>query len=194
MNLTLQQLITIMPYARSKAGIFLPALNAAMTEFGINTPARAASFLAQLAHESGQLVYVRELWGPTPSQLRYERDATAAWPPRARTDRNQLPFDLGNSQAGDGSRFRGRGLIQITGRTNYAACGKALGLDLLAQPAMLEQTVNACRSAGWFWQSRGLNALADAGDQVAVTRRINGGANGLAERLAFFKVAQRVLA
>lgn len=194
MNLTLQQLITIMPNARSKAGIFLPALNAAMAEFGINTPARQASFLAQLAHESGQLVYVRELWGPTPSQLRYERDATAAWPPRARTDRNQLPFDLGNSQAGDGSRYRGRGLIQITGRTNYIACGKALGLDLLNQPALLEQTVNACRSAGWFWQSRGLNALADAGDQVAVTRRINGGTNGLAERLAYFKLAQKVLA
>ena len=194
MNLTLQQLITIMPNARAKAGIFLPALNAAMTEFGITTPARQASFLAQLAHESGQLVYVRELWGPTPSQLRYERDTTAAWPPRVRTDRNQLPFDLGNSQAGDGSRFRGRGLIQVTGRTNYAACGRALGLDLLAKPELLEQTVNACRSAGWFWQSRGLNALADAGDQVAVTRRINGGTNGLAERLAFFKVAQKVLA
>ena len=194
MNLTLQQLVTIMPNARSKAGIFLPALNAAMTEFGINTPARQASFLAQLAHESGQLVYVRELWGPTPSQLRYERDFTAAWPPRARTDRNQLPFDLGNSQAGDGSRFRGRGLIQVTGRTNYAACGRALGLDLLAQPTLLEQTVNACRSAGWFWQSRDLNALADAGDQVAVTRRINGGTNGLAERLAYFKKAQKVLA
>ena len=194
MTLTLQQLITIMPNARAKAGIFLPALNAAMAEFDINTPARQASFLAQLAHESGQLVYVRELWGPTPSQLRYERDFTAAWPPKARTDRNQLPFDLGNSQAGDGSRYRGRGLIQVTGRTNYAACGKALGLDLLAKPELLEQTVNACRSAGWFWQSRGLNALADAGDQVAVTKRINGGTNGLAERLAYFKVAQRVLA
>ncbi len=173
MTLTLQQLIAIMPNARSKAGIFLPALNAAMAEFGINTPARQASFLAQLAHESGQLVYVREL----ASGAAYE----------GRTD-------LGNVVAGDGARFRGRGLLQITGRTNYAACGKALGLDLLAQPALLEQTVNACRSAGWFWQSRGLNALADAGDQVAVTRRINGGTNGLAERLAYFKVAQRVLA
>ena len=192
--MTLDQLNKIMPNARTKAGIFLPALNAAMLEFGINTPARTASFLAQLAHESGQLVYVRELWGPTPSQLRYERDFSAAWPPRAGTDRNQLPFDLGNSQAGDGSRFRGRGLIQIPGRSNDAACGKALGLDLLAQPALLEQTVNACRSAGWFWQSRGLNALADAGDQVAVTKRINGGTNGLAERLAYFKIAQKVLA
>jgi putative chitinase len=192
--MTLDQLNKIMPNARAKAGIFLPALNAAMLEFGISTPALQASFLAQLAHESGQLAYVRELWGPTPAQVRYERDVTAAWPPKARTDRNQLPFDLGNSQVGDGARFRGRGLIQITGRTNYAACGRALGLDLLTKPELLEQTVNACRSAGWFWQSRGLNALADAGDQVAVTRRINGGTNGLAERLAYFKVAQRVLA
>ena len=171
--MTLDQLNKIMPNARAKAGIFLPALNTAMAEFGINTPVRAASFLAQLAHESGQLVYVREL------------ASGAAYEGRR---------DLGNTQPGDGVRFRGRGLIQVTGRTNYAACGKALGLDLLAQPALLEQAVNACRSAGWFWQSHGLNGLADAGDQVAVTRRINGGVNGLAERLAFFKVAQRVLA
>lgn len=170
--MTLDQLIKIMPNARAKAGIFLPALNAAMAEFGINTPARQASFLAQLAHESGQLVYVREL------------ASGAAYEGRK---------DLGNVQPGDGVRFRGRGLIQVTGRTNYAACGKALGLDLLTKPELLEQTVNACRSAGWFWQSRGLSALADAGDQFAVTRRINGGTNGLAERLAFFKVAQRVL-
>ena len=170
--MTLDQLNKIMPNARAKAGIFLPALNAAMLEFGINTPARQASFLAQLAHESGQLLYVREL------------ASGAAYEGRK---------DLGNVQAGDGVRFRGRGLIQVTGRSNYAACGKALGLDLLAQPALLEQTVNACRSAGWFWQSRGLNTLADAGDQVAVTRRINGGINGLAERLAYFKVAQKVL-
>lgn len=192
--ITLQQLNSIMPNARSKAGIFLPALNAAMAEFDISTPARKAAFLSQVGHESGQLLYVRELWGPTVAQLRYERDFSAAWPPKARTDRNQLPFDLGNAVAGDGSRYRGRGLIQITGRTNYAACSKALGLDLLAQPALLEQTINACRSAGWFWQSRGLNPLADAGDQVAVTRRINGGTNGLTDRLALFAVAQRVLA
>lgn len=170
---TLAQLQAIMPLARARATTFLPALNATMVEFGITTPARQASFLAQLAHESGQLVYVRELASGTAYEGRK---------------------DLGNIQPGDGVRFRGRGLIQVTGRANYAACGKALGLDLLSQPALLEQTVNACRSAGWFWQSRGLNALADAGDQVAVTRRVNGGTNGLAERLAYFKVAQRVLA
>ena len=173
MQLTLAQLLKIMPLARTRAVAFLDPLNAAMAEFSINTPARQASFLAQLAHESGQLVYVREL------------ASGAAYEGRK---------DLGNVQPGDGVRFRGRGLIQVTGRSNYAACGKALGLDLLAQPALLEQAINACRSAGWFWQSRGLNALADAGDQVVVTRRINGGTNGLAERLAYFKVAQKVLA
>jgi len=140
------------------------------------------------------VVYLRELWWPTPAQIRYERDFSAAWPPRACIDLTQLPFDLGNALAGDDSRYRGHGLIQITGRTNYAACGRALGLDLLRAPEMLEQTANTCRSAGWFWQPHGLNALADAGDQVAVTKRINGGTNGLADRLALFAVAQRVLA
>ena len=170
---TLAQLLAIMPLARSRAAAFLAPLNAAMLEFDITTPARAASFLSQVGHESGQLLYVREL----ASGQAYESRA-----------------DLGNTQRGDGVRFRGRGLLQVTGRTNYAACGKALGLDLLAKPELLEQTVNACRSAGWFWQTKGLNALADAGDQVKVTRRINGGTNGLAERLALFAVAQRVLA
>nr|WP_070291069.1 glycoside hydrolase family 19 protein [Janthinobacterium sp. HH106] len=162
-----------MPLARTRAVTFLAPLNAAMVEFGITTPARQASFLSQVGHESGQLRYVREL----ASGQAYEGRA-----------------DLGNVRAGDGIRFRGRGLLQVTGRANYAACGKALGLDLLAQPELLEQAVNACRSAGWFWQTKGLNALADAGDQERVTRRINGGVNGLAERLALFAVAQRVLA
>ncbi|PKV42740.1 putative chitinase [Janthinobacterium sp. 61] len=171
--LTLAQLVAIMPYARPRAATFLAPLNAAMLEFGITTPARQASFLSQVGHESGSLAYVREL------------ASGAAYEGRR---------DLGNTLPGDGVRYKGRGLIQITGRANYAACGKALGLDLLAKPDLLEQIVNACRSAGWFWQSNGLNALADAGDQVRVTRRVNGGTNGLAERLALFAAAQRVLA
>ncbi|WP_338678903.1 glycoside hydrolase family 19 protein [Janthinobacterium sp. TB1-E2] len=170
--ITLEQLLSIMPLARLRAAAFLAPLNAAMVEFGITTPARQASFLSQVGHESGQLRYVREL----ASGQAYEGRA-----------------DLGNTQRGDGVRFRGRGLLQVTGRANYAACGKALGLDLLAQPELLEQTVNACRSAGWFWQTRGLNALADAGDQERVTRRINGGVNGLAERLALYREARKVL-
>ena len=171
--MTLDQLIKIMPYARARAPTFLAPLNAAMAEFGISTPARQASFLAQVGHESGQLRYVLEL------------ASGAAYEGRK---------DLGNTTAGDGVRFKGRGLIQITGRANYKACGAGLGLDLVSHPELLEQPVNACRSAGWFWMSHGLNELADAGDQVKVTRRINGGTNGLADRLALFEVAKRVLA
>ncbi|OEZ50364.1 chitinase class I [Janthinobacterium sp. MP5059B] len=169
---TLVQLLAIMPLARTRAVAFLAPLNAAMVEFGITTPARQASFLSQVGHESGSLRYVREL---------------------ASGEAYEGRVDLGNTKRGDGVRFRGRGLLQVTGRANYAACGKALGLDLLAQPELLEQTVNACRSAGWFWQTRGLNALADAGDQERVTRRINGGVNGLAERLALYREARKVL-
>lgn len=171
--MTLDQLIKIMPYARSRAAAFLAPLNAAMAEFCITTPARQASFLAQVGHESGQLQYVREL------------ASGAAYEGRK---------DLGNTVVGDGIRFKGRGLIQVTGRANYKACGAALGLDLIAHPELLEQPVNACRSAGWFWKTHGLNELADAGDQVRVTRRVNGGTNGLADRMALFDVAQRVLA
>ena len=171
--MTLEQLIKIMPYARARAPAFLEPINAAMTEFGISTPARRASFLAQVGHESGQLRYVLEL----ASGAAYEGRAA-----------------LGNTMPGDGVRFKGRGLIQITGRANYKACGAALGLDLVTHPELLEQPLNACRSAGWFWMSHGLNELADAGDQVKVTRRINGGTNGLADRLALFEVAKRVLA
>lgn len=170
---TIDQLKQIMPLAGRRADAFCQALNDAMAEFGIDTPARQASFLAQVAHESGQLRYVREL------------ASGAAYEGRK---------DLGNVVTGDGVRYKGRGLIQVTGRANYRACGAALGLDLINHPELLEQPVAACRSAGWFWQTHGLNALADAGDQVRVTRRINGGTNGLAERLAFFETAERVFA
>lgn len=173
MTITLEQLQAIMPNARRRAGIFLAGLNATMDEFDINTPARQASFLSQIGHESGQLLYVREL------------ASGGAYEGRK---------DLGNTQPGDGKRYRGRGLVQITGRANYTACMMALDIDCVEHPELLEQPMNACRSAGWFWRTHGLNALADAGDQVKVTRRINGGTNGLADRLALFAVAQRVLA
>lgn len=166
-------LAQIMPYARGKAALYAPLLDAAMREFDINTPARQASFLSQVGHESGQLRYVREL------------ASGAAYEGRK---------DLGNTQPGDGERYRGRGLIQITGRANYTAAMMALDVDVVEHPELLETPVLACRSAAWFWKSHGLNELADAGDQVKVTKRINGGTNGLADRLALFDVAKRVLA
>jgi putative chitinase len=177
MPITAQQLLQILPNAGAKAGVFAPVLNTAMQRFQIVGVRRVAAFIAQIGHESGQLVYVREIWGPTTAQAKYEGRA-----------------DLGNTVAGDGFKYRGRGLIQITGRANYAACGEALGVDLVKQPELLEQAQYACLSAAWFWATKGLNTLADAGDFDRITRRINGGLNGQADRLNLWAKASAVLA
>lgn len=160
-----------------RAATFLPLLEAAMAEFDISTPARQAAFLAQVGHESGGLHWLVEIWGPTPAQARYEGRA-----------------DLGNTQPGDGYKYRGRGLIQTTGRANYKATGDALGVDLLAEPEHLGEPDFATRSAAWFWKAHGLNELADAGDFLRITKRINGGTNGLTEREALYDAALAVLA
>ncbi|KAA6176191.1 glycoside hydrolase family 19 protein [Pseudomonas veronii] len=177
MAITEQQLLQILPNAGRQAGVFVPALNTAMSRHGIVGTPRAAAFIAQVGHESGQLRFVREIWGPTAQQAGYEGRA-----------------DLGNTVKGDGSKYRGRGLIQITGRANYAACGEALGLDLISKPELLEQPQYAAMSAAWFWSTRGLNTLADQGEFVKITRRINGGLNGLADRQALYDKALKVLA
>ncbi|UPG89287.1 hypothetical protein L2Y96_18075 [Luteibacter aegosomaticola] len=142
-----------MPRATRWAGI----LTAAMEEFDIGTARRQAAFLAQCGHESMGFSLTREIWGPTAAQIGYEGRA-----------------DLGNLQHGDGSTFRGRGLIQITGRTNYMRASRALGIDLVANPQLLEADELAARSAGWFWASEELNTWADAGDLLEVSVRING--------------------
>ncbi|WP_282395818.1 glycoside hydrolase family 19 protein [Pseudomonas sp. PS01298] len=177
MPITEQQLLQILPNAGRQAGVFVPVLNAAMGKYGIVTNLRIAAFIAQAGHESGQLRYVREIWGPTAQQAGYEGRV-----------------DLGNTVPGDGSKYRGRGLIQITGRANNAACGEALGLDLINQPTLLEQPQYAAMSAAWFWSTKGLNTLADQGEFVKITRRINGGLNGLADRQALYEKALKVLA
>lgn len=151
---------------------FHAPFTAACDEFRIGTVGRLAAFVAQVAHESGEFTYVREI---------------------ASGDAYEGRADLGNSQPGDGKRFRGRGLLQITGRANYIACGMALDLDLVEAPELLELPENACRSAAWFWYEHGLNALADAGDFERITRRINGGQNGAAQRRMYHQRALNVL-
>lgn len=173
--ITAAQLLKIMPNAGTKAALYAPLLSNAMVEFDIDSPGRQAAFLAQLAHESGELRYVREL------------ASGAAYEGR---------LDLGNTEPGDGPRFRGRGLIQITGRHNYIACSNALfddGQVLLREPELLEVQVNAARSAAWFWRSRKLNTLADMGKFREITRKINGGYNGLVERERYWVRAKTVL-
>jgi putative chitinase len=177
MPITQQQLLQILPNAGAKAGVFAPVLNTAMQRFQIVGVKRVAAFVAQIGHESGQLRYVREIWGPTPAQAKYEGRA-----------------DLGNTVATDGFKYRGRGLIQITGRANYAACGDALGVDLVSQPELIEQPQYAAMSAAWFWKQKGLNDLADKDQFNTITRRINGGLNGLQDRLEIWARARAVLA
>lgn len=155
---------------------FAEPLTRAMIQYGINTLQRRAAFLAQVGHESRCGRYVREIWGPTPAQEMYEGKEK-----------------LGNTEAGDGKRFMGRGLIQITGRYNYGECGRALNLDLLAHPELLETDESAARSAAWFWHTHNCNALADQGDFTALTRRINGGLNGLQDRITLHKRATAAL-
>lgn len=181
MSITLDQLLTIMPTATERAALFLDPLNTAMEGACINTPVRQAMFLAQIAHESGELRWLRELWGPTQAQLTYEGRS-----------------DLGNTQPGDGKRFLGRGLIQITGRRNYTLASIGIYNDtrLLDTPQLLEQRDGACLSAAWFWSSHGLNAVADGGDIaafIATTRRINGGTNGLMSRQTYWGRAKSTL-
>lgn len=151
-------------------------LSDAMLACGITTPARIAAFLAQIGHESGRLRHVVELWGPTPAQARYEGRK-----------------DLGNTEPGDGYRYRGRGLIQITGRANYREIGAALGNDFERSPHMLAWPDYAALSAAHYWQSRGLNEQADAGNFERITRRINGGLNGYADRQMLWQRARRAL-
>ena len=176
MPITTQQLLQILPNASHVAGVFVPVLNTAMGRYQIVGAKRVAAFIAQIGHESGQLKYVKEIWGPTVAQTKYEGRK-----------------DLGNTVAGDGSKYRGRGLIQITGRANYMTCGEGLGLDLIKQPELLEKPQHACMSAAWFWATKGLNTLADAGQFDKITQRINGGQNGASDRQALYARALNVL-
>ena len=180
------QLQRIMPSATpARIANFIGHLNATMDEFGITTPKRQAAFLAQLAHESGSLRYVEEI------------ASGSAYDNRP---------DLGNNRANaialaelagttPGRYYKGRGLIQVTGFDNYLACSLALLRDdsLTKNPDMLERADLACRSAGWYWDSRGLNYYADAGQFETITRKINGGLNGQADRLAHYQRALTVL-
>ncbi|KAL9655271.1 hypothetical protein ABK040_009045 [Willaertia magna] len=174
-DLSVAQLQKIMPrISSSKANQYIGYLNAAMKEAGINTCCRKSAFLAQLAHESGDLNWFEEFADGSAYEGRK---------------------DLGNTQPGDGKRYKGRGPIQLTGRANYRAAGQALGLDLEGNPTLAAQPSVGFRTAAWFWNSRSLNNYADCTqsgfDQI--TRRINGGYNGKPDRDAHWVSAKGLL-
>jgi len=153
------------------ARVEAPRAMRAMLEHDITTQARARDFLAQVLHESAGLRYFEEI------------ASGAAYEGRR---------DLGNTHPGDGRRYKGRGPIQLTGRANYRAYGTKLGLPLEAQPTLAARHDIGWRIAALYWQDHGLNQLADRGDFVQITRRINGGTNGLASRVHFRKVLSAV--
>jgi putative chitinase len=178
MNITAKQLADIYSIKEDVAAKWVDHLNKAMTKYLINTPARQAAFLAQVGHESGRLKYVKEIWNPKqcPWQAKYEGRK-----------------DLGNVVAGDGERYMGSGLIQITGRANYTQVAHDLNIDCVNHPELLRQPEYAALSAAWFWDSRKLNFYADKQDFITITKRINGGVNGLEDRQAIYEKAKKVL-
>lgn len=166
-----------MPYAKARIDTFLPIINQYMEEFGINTRLRICHFIAQIAHESGELRYTEEI------------ASGAAYEGRK---------DLGNTQKGDGVRFKGRGLIQLTGHNNYKAYNdylvrNGMKVDLLKTPELLAKPLGATKSAMWFWNTHNLNAYADRDDILTITRKINGGTNGLTQRKLYYQRAKLVI-
>jgi predicted chitinase len=158
--------------AAAKRADYLPYIQQAMQEFQITSYLREAAFLAQLAHESGELRYMEEI------------ASGAAYEGRK---------DLGNTQPGDGKRYKGRGPIQLTGRANYKKYGDLLGLDLIDDPTIAATKEVGFRIAGQFWSLNGLNQLADQQDFKQITKRINGGYNGLDDRTKYYNRAKQVL-
>ncbi len=188
---------------------WLPHLRMAAHRYQIDaSPRRLAAWLATIAHESARLTSVVEnlnysaaglaqTWPGRYADMTGQPNAAAIRIARRQEDIANLTYAgrLGNGSAGsgDGWRYRGRGLIQITGRDNYARSGAELGLDLINKPEQLEQPYLAAMSAAEWWHRHGCNSLADTGDMAAVTRRVNGGLTGLDDRLKLYSAALRYL-
>jgi putative chitinase len=182
---------------------WLDGLNATFEKYEINTPRRQAAFIGQCGHESSNFKVLQE-------NLNYSaKGLVATWPSRF----NNIEFaseyerkpekiankvyggraDLGNTEDGDGWRFSGKGLIQLTGRSNVTACGNALGQPFAEHPELLLEPMWACMSAGWFWNRKQLNLLADNEDWTTITKRINGGVIGLSDRIERIHKAMDIL-
>lgn len=181
----LQQVMGVKP---SLATAWAPIITKALELSECNTIKRQAAWLSQVGHESGCLRYTREIWGPTAQQRKYEPITL-------------LSGRLGNTEPGDGHLFLGRGLIQITGRANYRMCAErmaqiATGVDVPdfeEFPEALERPMWAALSAALYWRTKRLNKWADSGEFTELTRRINGGYNGLAHRQQLYIAAMGVI-
>lgn len=188
----------------TRAQLWARDLDAAMRRWLIDTPQRQAAFLAQIAHESDRLFSVVESTSyTTPERIvaifpRHFDNVEQAKPyvrnPMALANRvyaNRM--GNGDEASGDGWKYRGRGLIQITGHDNYLDCAKGINQPLLVAPQLLEQHEHAAASAAWYWSRHGCNELADAGEFRQITRAINGGMNGIDDRLALWGSCKKAL-
>ncbi|WP_186183324.1 glycoside hydrolase family 19 protein [Burkholderia gladioli] len=162
-------------------------LTAAMALYAIDSAARQAAFLAQCGHECGRFLWLREIWGPTAAQRAYEPPADKA-------------RELGNTQPGDGFRYRGGGMLQITGRYNFRVMGQKIGIDLEGDPDQISQPSVAVLASAQFWSDHALSAFADAGDFLSISRAINLGnprstatPNGMADRQALWDSCKAAL-
>ena len=201
--ITTYQLQACMPKAApAKIAAYRQAISDQTEKFQINTPKRLAAFISQIAVESGNLQYVVEnlnysaqgLVATFPKYFDTFTAQTYARNPGAIANRvyaNRM--GNGDEASGDGWKYRGRGLIQLTGKNNYQACSAGLALNLLETPEYLESPDGATASACWFWTTRGLNTLADAGDVTGISKKVNGGTHGLTERLAVYSLSCAVL-
>jgi len=197
--LTAEYLMAATGSNRENAEKFLPFIQGACKAYDITTPKRVAGFLSQIGHESGGLAMLEE-------NLNYKAETLMrVWPKRFPTLEFAQQFARnpqkiansvyanrmgnGDEASGEGWKYRGRGLKQLTGKDNYTAFSKAIGTDFVADPDLLLQPVNAALSAGWFWSANNLNALADNGDVPGMTKRINGGTIGLEQRQALYAKA-----
>ena len=180
---------------------WLQPLEDTFEKYEINTPKRQAAFIGQCAHESGNFKLLEE-------NLHYSAASLMrVWPSRfpdidvanqyannpEKIANKVYGGRMGNTEEGDGWKYHGRGLIQLTGKENYGNCGSSIGVDLLGNPDLLGTPEYAALSAGWFWNKKGLNSLADSGDIETMTKRINGGLIGLDDRKAKIAKAEQVL-
>ena len=198
-----EQLAKILKMKPAKAGEWIDAINATFEKFDISTPERQACFLGQCSHESGGFTALSENLNYSASSL------CRVWPKRFPTVTDGQNYERnpqkiankvyanrmgnGDEESGEGFAYRGRGLIQLTGKSNYEACGEAIGVDLVSNPDLVATPEYAALSAGWFWDKNHLNKFADANDMEGLTKKINGGTHGIEDRVARTQLALDVL-
>lgn len=201
--LSIAQMKAVLPRLNwDKAQLFIPSISTVLPKYGIDTPLRKTHFLAQVAHESGGLQFTEENLNYSVQGLlsvfkKYfpTTDIANQYARQPKKIANRVYANRmgnGNEASGDGYKYRGRGLIQLTGKVNYQKCSDDTGIDIVSNPDLLLQPEWALTSACWFWQKNKLNKYADQDDVIMVTKIINGGTHGLNDRLQYLQSFKQI--